>query len=517
MSEQQADSPDGVFYAGQDIRVVLRLFETDPDLFVTFTGRAGRPHTSGFGEAFFLKRRLSAVHFISNWNHWWQTGELEEAVSRLRAAGILDHRRKLRLYGSSMGGYAALSRSALFQPTEILAISPQYSIDGSVVPFEKRWRRYARAVTFAHDDMDGGLDRQARIFYVVDPHFRADAQHLRLLEQHRPVEIVSISLAEHNTVRALEEIGLGTRLVTEFARDELDPAALRRDYRARRAGSSLVWYGLARALVERGRSGWAWPAASLAAQLVLAGAPMRDASLQMDILRLALELSCEAGDVAMAQRWLAGISARNPSPATMTLARLRLALAEGEAAAAVAEVPTLLAKGQEQDSWAVAYAVLWAVGETDQAAAVLRGREKTDAPALLRVAGRHLLAAGDAAAALPLLRRALQSAPEDTDIRALVVEAEFTGGNPKAARRLIRRASGRLAASRETQARLEAELRRVGDTAGAERLALRHQALRDLHAALVSELGSLDPADPNTSVLALLARLRGKHEAAATG
>lgn len=508
MSDLPTGNADGLFFSGQDLRVVLRLFDADPDLFVTFTGRAGRPHVNGFGEAFFHKRRLSAVHFISNWNHWWQTGEVEEAVTRLRAAGILDHRRHLRLYGSSMGGYAALSRSALFRPTEILAISPQYSIDGNVVPFEKRWRRYARAVTFSHDDMDRGLDRKARIFYVVDPHFRADAKHLRMLERHRPVDVVSISLAEHNTVRALEELGLGSRLVTEISRGEFSPDALRRDYRARRAGSSLVWYGLSRALVERGRSGLALPASTLAAHLVLAGAPMRDATIQMDILQLALQLSCDAGELALARRWLIGIEARTPSPATLALARFRMALAAGTGPAMLADVPILLAKGQEQEALAVAYAVLQAAGEPERAAAVLRGREKTAAPALLRAAGRHFLGTGNAADALPLLRRALQHAPEDIDIRALLVEAELTIGQIKAARRSIRPAAARVPASRETQERLIEQLRRIGDPAGAERLAKRYARLHDLHARLIAGLDSIELADPNTSIRALLTRLR---------
>lgn len=499
---------EGVFFSGQDLRVVLRLFEADPDLFVTFTGRSGRPHAGGFGEAFFLKRRLSAVHFISNWNHWWQTAEVEAAVAQLRAAGILDNRRHLRLYGSSMGGYAALSRSALFQPTEILAISPQYSIDAAVVPFEKRWRRYARAVTFSHDDMARGLDRRARILYVVDPLFRADAQHLQLLQRLRPVEVVAISLAEHNTVRALEELGLGTRLVAEVAGGAFSPAALRRDYRACRAGSCLVWYGLARALLERGRSGLALPAASLAAHLVTLGGRMRDPTLQMEILLLALQLSCEAGDAATARRWLGAIEARMPSPPTLAMARLRVALAEGAAATAQAEVPALLAKGQEQDAWAVAYAALLAAGETEKAAALLRGREKSEAPVLHCAAGRHMLGQGDAAAALPLLRRAFQAEPQDTEIRTWLVEAEFATGHDKPARRLIRRAVGRVPASPGTQDRQVAQLRRLGDEAGAERLLRRHAWLRDLQARLLAALPMVDAAQPAASVQALLARLR---------
>ena len=235
---------------------------------------------------------------------------------------------------------------------------------------------------------------------------------------------------------------------------------------------------------------------------------MRHATIQMDILQLALQLSCEAGELDLARRWLIGIEARTPSPASLTLARLRVALAAGTGPAMLADVPILLAKGQEQEALAVAYAVLQAAGEPEKAAAVLRGREKTAAPDLLRAAGRHFLGIGNAADALPLLRRALQHAPEDTDIRALLVEAELTIGQIKAARRSIRPAAARVPASRETQERLIEQLRRIGDPAGAERLARRYARLRDLHARLIAGLDSIELADPNTSIRDLLARLR---------
>src|SRR5260221_10915465 len=97
-------------FDGRDIRVVGRLFdESKENLVITFTGRAAAPPVEkGFGETYLIKRRVSAVHFISKDNHWWQTPEPAAAIDELRNRGLIGGDRQITLYGSSMGGYAAL-------------------------------------------------------------------------------------------------------------------------------------------------------------------------------------------------------------------------------------------------------------------------------------------------------------------------------------------------------------------------------------------------------------------------
>jgi pimeloyl-ACP methyl ester carboxylesterase len=116
-----------MFFDGKDIRIKVNLARPDDrKIIVTFTGRTSAPPSAmGFGEAFLAKRNISAIHFISKDNHWWQTGEVKTGIEALRKNGIIRPDCDLTLYGSSMGGYAALMYSGELRPRRVVAISPQ--------------------------------------------------------------------------------------------------------------------------------------------------------------------------------------------------------------------------------------------------------------------------------------------------------------------------------------------------------------------------------------------------------
>jgi hypothetical protein len=79
-------------------------------VFVTFTPRnGGRPNKKGFGEPFFSKRAIPALHFVAQWNHWWQVPDVLEAIelSQPLLAGF----KRVVTYGASMGAHGALGRS----------------------------------------------------------------------------------------------------------------------------------------------------------------------------------------------------------------------------------------------------------------------------------------------------------------------------------------------------------------------------------------------------------------------
>lgn len=496
------------FFEGQDLRVVLRLFDDDPDLFITFTGRAAKPPVpSGFGETFFRKRGLSAVHFISKANHWWQTPEVDEAIAALREAGIFSDKRQITLYGSSMGGYAVLVRSAGFKPSQILAVSPQYSIDGKVVPFEWRWRNYAAKLRFDYDDMAAGLDREARLLVVVDGFFRPDALHLRLIESHRPVEVVRISFAGHNTARALEEIGLGTRLVTEVAEGRFDNAAFCRDYRRGRRASSLFWYGLAEYLAERGRRGWALAAVTLAAHLMLSGSRMRDPTLQRDILELAIELSGEARLGVTVSHWLAAFEAHAPSPRLLAKARAQAALAMGRAGEAMEHVRELLRLGAEEADYAIVIATLDANNRHRKAEGILTRAAKSTSALLVAAAGSSLLENDDAATALPLLLKAVVLDHRSIDARILLAAAHLALGDEPAAREAFRDTSGTVPASPTIAARLVAVAAALDGEAAAQQIQMRIERMRLAQTELMNGLGHIDPAAVGEGVRALISRI----------
>ena len=68
---------------------------------------------------------------------------------------------RVMTYGSSMGGYAALRFARALRADAILALSPQYSIDPAVVPWEDRWRQDGARIAWL-PALAGPLDPNVR-------------------------------------------------------------------------------------------------------------------------------------------------------------------------------------------------------------------------------------------------------------------------------------------------------------------------------------------------------------------
>ena len=99
----------GVIFNSPDIQVKHAPGGTDV-CFVTFTS-LGRGHIHGFGEKFLGPRGLSAFHFISKWDHWYQPASVLQGIRVVKA--LIDERgfSHVVTYGASMGGYGAAAYS----------------------------------------------------------------------------------------------------------------------------------------------------------------------------------------------------------------------------------------------------------------------------------------------------------------------------------------------------------------------------------------------------------------------
>ena len=140
-------------------------------------------------------------------NDWFLSDELEalmQAVSE--TAGRYAH---VINYGSSMGGFGALLFSKASRARAVYIISPQYSIDRTLVPFEKRWaeeaaalsRQAVRPETFGSPDIGGIM--------VFDPTFALDRLQADLIERAFPrITPLKLSFAGHPAVLDLWQAGV---------------------------------------------------------------------------------------------------------------------------------------------------------------------------------------------------------------------------------------------------------------------------------------------------------------------
>jgi lysophospholipase L1-like esterase/tetratricopeptide (TPR) repeat protein len=215
-------------YRSADLLVKARTGYESPLCVVTFDAFTDRRtlDRAGFGENFFDSRGVNAVHVLSRDNDWYLFPDIELALDAVaKATASFD---RVSAYGSSMGAYAALRFGGLAGARTAIALSPQFSIDPRLVPFENRWDPDARRLDYRIERRLAakGFVPSADIFY--DPGDR-DARHVELYRDCLEVRDVRLPDCGHPVTGFLFEVGLLERAVLEAAQGTLDRAAFERE------------------------------------------------------------------------------------------------------------------------------------------------------------------------------------------------------------------------------------------------------------------------------------------------
>ena len=158
----------------------------------------------GFGEHFLKKEGISAIHMLGCGNDWYQYPDALEACRVARDA--IDPAARRITYGSSMGGYAALRFADAVAADAVLALSPQYSIDPAVVPWERRWEEDARRSLW-RPELSGSINCQSAPLILYDP-TGPDRRHVDLINRDVPSTLIGIPYGGHPVASFLAEAGL---------------------------------------------------------------------------------------------------------------------------------------------------------------------------------------------------------------------------------------------------------------------------------------------------------------------
>jgi tetratricopeptide (TPR) repeat protein len=213
-------------------------------VFISFTQWQPQPglHSAPWGHAFFKARKWPTIYIIPSRNDWYQSPADQAAI----AVAVEASRsfRRVVTYGSSMGGFAALSFAGRFEASAALSIIPQYSIARDAVPFEKRWATEARKIAHFPPEPLADFPAECKAFVLYDPYFREDRLHADRIRDAIPATMIPCPLMGHSGPGsaalkvALELIWQGKE--TEVA------TSVRQSFRATRRGSSNYYMQLAR-------------------------------------------------------------------------------------------------------------------------------------------------------------------------------------------------------------------------------------------------------------------------------
>ena len=194
----------------------------------------------GFGEEYFRARGVDAVHVLSRENRWYQHPELVKALAAIMAATTGYER--VIAYGSSMGGFAALRYGAACGANVGLALSPQYSVDPAVAPFDQRWADDVARIAFLDDAHLPTLNTQ---YIAYDPHDPYDRRHFDLFAARSVTNGVPVPHGGHPVGSYLVETDMLRPLLEGIESGHFDHVLFARELRDRRRRSGHYFYILA--------------------------------------------------------------------------------------------------------------------------------------------------------------------------------------------------------------------------------------------------------------------------------
>jgi hypothetical protein len=238
--------PQVELYRSTELVVRAQTGHSSPFCVVTFQSYTDRRtlDREGFGERFFASRGVNAIHVLSRDNDWYLSPDIERALAAAaKAVAPFD---RISAYGSSMGAYAAIRLGRLVGATTAIALSPQFSIDPRLVPFEDRWKLDARRLDYEIERRlaQKGFVETAYVFY--DPADRRDARHVELFRRCLDVRDIRLPDCGHPVTGFLAEIRLLEPAVLEAAEGKFDPAAFEREALAMRDSAPQYYLTLAR-------------------------------------------------------------------------------------------------------------------------------------------------------------------------------------------------------------------------------------------------------------------------------
>ncbi|MDM7458780.1 MAG: hypothetical protein P3W94_005390, partial [Paracoccus sp. (in: a-proteobacteria)] len=230
--------PGGFFLDGPSGHSFLHVPRSSDVLVVTFdnldiamTKRADR---RPWGYEFIERQGWSMLGVLAGGWSWYREPWVAEQFLRLRDEGFFSTYRRVVFYGASMGGYAAAAFSAACPGADVVAISPQSTLDRKLVPWETRYRTaWGYDYSGPFGDAAQVSAEAARVTILYDPYERLDAAHAERFAQPNVVRL-RCPLMGHRLGSSLSQMGILSPLITAALAGTLTESQFYRTLRARR-------------------------------------------------------------------------------------------------------------------------------------------------------------------------------------------------------------------------------------------------------------------------------------------
>lgn len=188
-----------------------------------------------WGFDFIAKQGWSMLGVMASGWTWYRDDWLFAQFDNLVRDGFFARFRRVVFYGASMGGYGACTFARAVPGADVVAISPQSSLDPALVPWEQRYRKGAeRDFRGAYGDGAAGIATAARVFVFYDPYQAADARHAERLQGEQVVKLRA-PLLGHRLGSSLGQMGILSPLILAALEGRLCEGDFYRALRCRHA------------------------------------------------------------------------------------------------------------------------------------------------------------------------------------------------------------------------------------------------------------------------------------------
>lgn len=228
---------DDGFYRDNGMHSFLFVPRSDT-LVVTFDNldlaMGKREERRPWGFQFIEKQGWSMLGVMANGWTWYRDDWVAAEFDRLAADGFFARFSRVVFYGASMGGYAAAAFSAACPGADVVAISPQSTLDKALVPWETRYHTaWDKDFTGRYGDAAEASQGAARVMILFDPYEPLDAgQATRFTAPN--VLALRTPLMGHRLGSSLNQMGILSPVILAALDGSLTATGFYRILRARR-------------------------------------------------------------------------------------------------------------------------------------------------------------------------------------------------------------------------------------------------------------------------------------------
>ncbi|RUS59990.1 hypothetical protein EGN72_11940 [Pseudorhodobacter sp. E13] len=225
------------FYRESDEHGMMFIKRSDT-LVVTFDNldiaMEKREDKRPWGFAFIEKQGWSMLGVTAAGWTWFRDPWVYAQFDALKKKGFFKTFKRVVFYGASMGGYGACAFAAACPGADVVAISPQSTLDKSLVPFETRYKTaWDRDFSGPYGDAAKVSAKAGRVTLIYDPYEPLDAGHVDRFAAKNVVKLRA-PLLGHRLGSSLQQMGILSPIVLAALNGSLTEAEFYQKLRARK-------------------------------------------------------------------------------------------------------------------------------------------------------------------------------------------------------------------------------------------------------------------------------------------